>query len=52
MGEAEYLRERAQSCYRMARLSNLPSVIRTLEAQAAEFERKAAELEARMASLR
>lgn len=52
MNEADYLRDRAQACHRMARNANLPFTVRELEAQAAEFERRAAELEARQASLR
>lgn len=52
MGESEYLRERARHCHRMARLSKMPSEIQRFEAQAAEFDRLAAELEARVASLR
>jgi hypothetical protein len=52
VNESDYLRERAQGCYRMARSTKLSNVIRQLEAQAAEFERQAAELEARRASLR
>jgi len=48
MNEAEYLRERAQSCYRLAKTVQLRSAIVQLEAQAAEFERRAAEFEARL----
>ncbi|HUZ72164.1 MAG TPA: hypothetical protein VMU87_04205 [Stellaceae bacterium] len=50
MNEAEYLRERAQACYRQARSLRLPTAITALEAQAAEFERRAAEFEARLAA--
>jgi hypothetical protein len=52
MNEVDYLRDRARNCYRMARSIKLPNAIRQLEAQAAEFDRQAAVLEARMASLR
>jgi hypothetical protein len=52
MNESEYLRERARSCHRMARSTKLPNFIRQLEAQAAEFNRQAAELEALVAALK
>jgi hypothetical protein len=52
MDESEYLRQRAQSCYQMARSTKLSNVIRQLEAQAVEFDRRAAALEARRATLR
>jgi len=52
MDESEYLRERARHCYRMARLTRLPNEIQRFEAQAAEFDRQAVELEARKAALR
>lgn len=48
MNEAEYLRERAQSCHRIARSSILALDANRLEAQAAEFERRAAALDARL----
>lgn len=52
MNEADYLRERARSCLEAARSTALPHAIRQLEAQAAEFRRQAAVLEARLAALK
>ena len=50
MSEIEYLRERAESCRAAAGTMTLPSAIRQLEDLAAAYERRAAVLEARVAS--
>jgi len=50
MNEIEYLRERAGSCRAAAGTMTLPSAIRQLEEIAAAYERRAAVLEARVAS--
>lgn len=52
MNEAEHLRERAQTCLRAARSAVLSHAIQQLQAQAAQFERQAAILEARLAGMK
>jgi hypothetical protein len=52
MNEADHLRERARGCHRLALATKFTYAVKQLEAQAAEFERRAASLEARGASLR
>ena len=52
MNEADHLRERAELCRRTARSTVLSQAAQQLQAQAAEFERQAANLEARLAALK
>jgi hypothetical protein len=50
MSEIDYLRDRARACRKIARATTMPRELARLEACAADFDRQALVLEARLAS--